>query len=150
LRNGYAADKYPSEYIEKAELRVKFVENLLKAEGYSVVVFNISDPFNIDLVATNNEEVIGVEITNWKEGCYLTLKKFLGYKRHWKKMEEEMINEEDSRLFKKWLIYSFDKNIKFMKGFLKAEGVELFEIGYQHLPKQEAKPLISLMSIKKE
>jgi hypothetical protein len=130
--------EYSQDNIRKAELRVKMIKERYKALGYGVLVFDISDPTNIDMIVENRFEVIGIEITNWNEKGHLSPKKFNGYKRHYKKVQDEMDEKgRDKKPLRKLLIVSYLSNVKDMLKHIEKEHIEVEIIGHQDIPKPD-------------
>ena len=139
--NNYMSDtrkiKYSAERKRIGEQRVKWVKNYYENLGYKVTIFPIEDNTRVDVIAENAEEVLGIEVQNWKESCYLSMNRFKGYVAHWKRLENELRLRGDKRRYRKILFYSYIENIKFMYYHLKSECVELKEFGYQDIPEEE-------------
>jgi len=129
--------EYPPERKKLAEKRVNWVKKYYENLGYRVTAFSIEDNTQVDVIAENEKEVLGIEVQNWKKSCYLSMNVFKGYKAHWRKLESELRIRGDKRRYRKLLFYSFIENIAFMFRHLEREGVELKEFGYQDIPSEE-------------
>jgi hypothetical protein len=77
------------------------------------------------MIAENDRKVIALEICNWKEDETLTIAKFLGWLKHWDKVQAEMKANGDNRRLVRRLVYSYPENIQYILDYLLRYSIEL-------------------------
>ena len=128
--------KYTERNKAVGQYRVDTLKAKYETKGYKVETFAIESE-GLDMIAQNEEEVIGFEITNWNMRSYLSMKRLDSMKGNWQEFEDKLRKAHDVREYRRILAYSFSSNIELVLHYLERIGVELLEFGYQELPKEE-------------
>jgi hypothetical protein len=115
------------------EYRVKLIVDELLSKGYNVNYFPV-EANGVDIIASNNTHVLGIEVLNWNERWTLSVKRLKGMFENWDNLLEELTSKGDKRKFQRVLVYSFHHNIKNVLPYLLMENVELWERGCQDIP----------------
>lgn len=120
---------------EKGEFRVRLMREYYELRGYTVHTWKIEEN-GLDMVCIceKGNEILGIEITNWNEDCYLSMDRFRRMKLNWENLGNQLRDEGDRKTYRKIIVYSFESNIENMLSYLEKLGVELKCIGYQDLP----------------
>lgn len=127
--------------------RVEKYKAYYEAEGFKVQIFPV-EANGLDMIVEAEDEengdwIAGVEIINWNEKGYLNKERLDRMEKNWLDFEMILKTNKDTRDYRRWLIYSYYSNIKNMIRHLFAIGVELIEVGYQDLPKDNVDGWIS-------
>ena len=127
---------YTEERKKIGSYRVEKMRIRFEALGYKVTTFPI-EATGLDMIAENNEQVIGLEITNWNKNGYLNFDRLSNMIQNYKDLEFKLKQAKDTRAYRRILVYSFTENIENMIPYLFEAKVELMKIGRQDLPDKE-------------
>ena len=125
--------KYLPERKAKALARLKPEKQKYEDRGYKVTVFKVEDE-GIDMIAENDREVIGLEVTNWNRNGYMNNDRYLSMVSNWNDHEKKLLKNHDKRVYKKMLVYNYPENVKNYLALLLEMGINLEQIGHEDLP----------------
>ena len=136
-------NRYPVERIKYCKivgvLRVENIATILRDFGFKVVTQEPESP-DVDVwVYRDNDLVLVIEVTNWKESCYMDFKRAESIRQNFSEYDESV---------KKLLMVSFVKNC--MGGESNFEGLEMsvLEVGFQTQPNTQHHPFFELFKKK--
>lgn len=110
------------------------IEEMLKelvSQGYYVFYFPI-EARGLDMIAENETEIIGLEITNFEEHSYISRKRFGNMKRNLTELGKK-VSTICFKKYRKRLVYNFDSNLRVIKDLI-PQDLELDKKGKQDLP----------------
>ena len=130
------SEKWSTEKKDLGQVRVSEIEKSYQSEGYRTYS-RAPEANGTDIIVLGTKdgeiEVLGVECTNFQEQYYISLERYDWMCDNWRELQTLITSFKPKYpvSFKKVLVSSYDWNVRYIKSYLRSDGVLLWVLGHQ-------------------